>query len=62
MLYFYEDEHKTREIWYKNLFLHHPHPKVRIKRLEQRIEAIKQKGDPEAFRDPFAIKEQEIKS
>lgn len=61
-LFLNEDEHKTREIWYKNLFLDHPHPKVRIKRLEQRIEALKQKGDPEAFRDPFEIKEQDPKS
>ena len=45
----------------KNLYLKHPHPKVRIKRFKKRIKALKEKGDPEAFEDPLAFKESEIK-
>ena len=39
----------------------HPHPRVRIKRLKRRIQALKAKGDPKAFEDPLAFKESEIK-
>ena len=39
----------------------HPHPKIRIKRLKRRIQALKEKGDPKAFEDPLAFKESQIK-
>ncbi len=35
----------------------HPHPRIRIRRIKERIRKIKEKGDPKAFEDPLTVKE-----
>ena len=56
-LFLNEEFYKQNEQWNKRLISTHPHPKVRIKNLKQRIKALKEKSDPKAFEDPLAIKE-----